>query len=115
MKVAGWNGGFDVVLGNPPWERIKIQEKEWFAQRDPEIAGARNAAARTPTDRRTSKTLDPNPVYKHFAGDKRQAEGKSQFIRKSWTFSSLWRGRHQHLYRLRRDCTKSVNGAGALA
>ena len=43
---AGWHGGFDVVLGNPPWERIKILEKEWFAQRDPEIAAARNAAAR---------------------------------------------------------------------
>jgi hypothetical protein len=25
------NGGFDVVLGNPPWERIKIQEQEFFA------------------------------------------------------------------------------------
>src|SRR5262249_46675851 len=23
-------GGFDVVLGNPPWERIKLQEKEFF-------------------------------------------------------------------------------------
>ena len=30
-EQAGWNGGFDVVLGNPPWERIKLQEKEWFA------------------------------------------------------------------------------------
>ncbi len=27
-EQAGWSGGFDVVLGNPPWERIKIQEKE---------------------------------------------------------------------------------------
>ena len=39
-------GGFDVVLGNPPWERIKLQEKEFFAARDPEIANASNAAAR---------------------------------------------------------------------
>ena len=23
-------GGFDVVLGNPPWERIKLQEQEFF-------------------------------------------------------------------------------------
>jgi hypothetical protein len=33
-EQAGWDGGFDVVLGNPPWERIKIQEKEWFAERN---------------------------------------------------------------------------------
>ena len=39
-------GGFDVVLGNPPWERIKLQEQEFFASRDPEIAQAPNAAAR---------------------------------------------------------------------
>ena len=35
-----------MVLGNPPWERIKLQEQEFFAARDPEIAEAPNAAAR---------------------------------------------------------------------
>lgn len=39
-------GGFDVVLGNPPWERIKLQEQEFFASRDPEIAEAPTKAAR---------------------------------------------------------------------
>jgi hypothetical protein len=38
--------GFDCVLGNPPWERLKLQEKEFFAVRYPEIAEARNKAAR---------------------------------------------------------------------
>jgi hypothetical protein len=23
-------GGFDCVLGNPPWEHTELQEKEWF-------------------------------------------------------------------------------------
>ncbi len=40
------HGGFDVILSNPPWERIKLQEKEWFATREPAIANAPNAAAR---------------------------------------------------------------------
>ena len=40
------NGGFDCVLGNPPWERAKIQEKEWFANRCEAVAKASNAAAR---------------------------------------------------------------------
>ena len=40
------HGGFDVVLGNPPWERIKLQEKEFFLTRDREIATAPNKAAR---------------------------------------------------------------------
>ena len=39
-------GGFDAVIGNPPWDRIKLQEVEWFATRDPELALAPTAAAR---------------------------------------------------------------------
>jgi hypothetical protein len=38
--------GFDVMLGNPPWERIKLQEREFFATRDRAIADAPNKAAR---------------------------------------------------------------------
>lgn len=39
-------GGFDVVLGNPPWERIKLQEQEFFGSRSEAIATAQNKAAR---------------------------------------------------------------------
>jgi hypothetical protein len=39
--VTGWTGGFDVVLGNPPWERVKLMEKEFFAASSDEIAKAR--------------------------------------------------------------------------
>jgi len=38
--------GFDAVIGNPPWDRIKLQEVEWFAERQPEIARATRAADR---------------------------------------------------------------------
>ena len=34
----GQTGGFDAVIGNPPWDRIKLQEVEWFAERRPQIA-----------------------------------------------------------------------------
>jgi hypothetical protein len=39
-------GGFDAVIGNPPWDRLKMQEVEWFAARKPEIAYATRAADR---------------------------------------------------------------------
>lgn len=39
-------GGFDCVLANPPWERIKLQEEEFFATRHPEVATAKNKAER---------------------------------------------------------------------
>lgn len=77
-------GGFDVVLGNPPWERIKLQEQEFFASRSPEIATAPNKAARD----RLIKALarqDATPVEKallhEFEDAKHEAEAASQFIR----------------------------------
>lgn len=38
--------GFDCILGNPPWDRVKLAEKEFFASRAPLIAEAKNKAAR---------------------------------------------------------------------
>lgn len=40
------SGGFDVVLGNPPWEQIQFEPEEFFATTAPEIARAPNMAAR---------------------------------------------------------------------
>jgi len=43
---AGSDPGFDAVIGNPPWDRIKLQEVEWFAEREPSIAAQPRAADR---------------------------------------------------------------------
>ncbi|MBI4569276.1 MAG: N-6 DNA methylase [Planctomycetes bacterium] len=46
--VFGENGagGFTCVVGNPPWERIKVQDREFFSLTDPDTAEAVNAAER---------------------------------------------------------------------
>ena len=38
--------GFDCVIGNPPWERMKLQEREFFSFSAPDIANAVSAAKR---------------------------------------------------------------------
>ncbi len=40
------DGGFDCVLGNPPWEVAKIEDKKWFAARHPSVANAKNQSVR---------------------------------------------------------------------
>ncbi len=77
-------GGFDVVLGNPPWERIKLQEKEFFGARRPEIEQARNKAERG----RLIQALATAPeasadqrLYKEFVSAKRESEAVSAFVR----------------------------------
>ena len=44
--AAERHGGFDAVIGNPPWDRMKLQQVEWFAARRPEIAHTQRAADR---------------------------------------------------------------------
>lgn len=39
-------GGFDCVLGNPPWEKAKVEDKKWFANRYPAIADAQTSTKR---------------------------------------------------------------------
>ncbi|MGD9688157.1 MAG: DNA methyltransferase [Phycisphaerales bacterium] len=42
----GKPGGFDCVIGNPPWEQIMLHDREFFALTHPAIATAVNAADR---------------------------------------------------------------------
>lgn len=39
-------GGFDCLLGNPPWDRLRIPEQEFFAARAPKIAAVAGNDAR---------------------------------------------------------------------
>jgi hypothetical protein len=39
-------GGFDVVIGNPPWEQIQLDPEEWFASKAPEIANTPHSSSR---------------------------------------------------------------------
>ena len=52
-------GGFDAVIGNPPWDRLKMQEVEWFAARRRAIAKAARASDRAAMIRRAADDGDP--------------------------------------------------------
>ncbi len=87
-EVMG-QGGFDCVLGNPPWERIKLQEKEFFAARSEAIANAKNKAARDRLIKALSADDAPacdQALAREFAEAKREAESSGEFIRGSGRF-----------------------------
>ena len=72
-------GGFDAVIGNPPWDRIKLQEVEWFATRAPDLALASTAAARRKGIQRLRDTGDP--LAGAFDDAKARADGLGQLVR----------------------------------
>lgn len=90
-------GGFDCVLGNPPWERIKLQEEEFFSTRNTDIAQAKNKAERSQRIKWLSegilaKNLYPEladshiqnneerRLYREFIIARRSAEASSVFV-----------------------------------
>ena len=83
-------GGFDVVLGNPPWERVKLQEQEYFAKREPSIAKARNAAARKKLIAALPAT-DP-ALWQAWSNATRIAQGQGHFMRESGRYPLCGRG-----------------------
>ena len=83
-------GGFDAVIGNPPWDRIKLQEVEWFATRDPELARAPTAAARREGIRRLRELDDP--LAHAFDQAKARADRLGQVVRASGHYPLLGGG-----------------------
>ncbi len=83
-------GGFDVVLGNPPWERVKLQEQEFFASRSAEIANASNAAARK---KHIATLLEDDPqLWAEWQRAGRRSEGESHLIRRSERYPLCGKG-----------------------
>jgi hypothetical protein len=77
-------GGFDCVIGNPPWERMKLQEREFFDVAAPEIASAVSAATRR---KLIEKLAGKNPeLYARYEQAKEAAEKALDHVRSSGNF-----------------------------
>jgi hypothetical protein len=87
---GGRRGGFDAVIGNPPWDRLKLQEVEWFAAREPSIAREARAADRKKRIKALEKQGDPLWALYQEASD--AAETASAVARKSGHYPLLGRG-----------------------
>ena len=72
------HGGFDAVVGNPPWDKIKLHEVEWFAARRREIALAQRASDRAGMIADLEATGDP------LARDYALAASRARSWRPAW-------------------------------
>ncbi|TSD87553.1 restriction endonuclease [Mycobacterium sp. KBS0706] len=87
-----WNsingsGGFDAVIGNPPWDRMKLQEVEWFAARRPGIALAQTAAERKKMI--TALFDSSDPLTKDYEHAQRTAESAARVARTQGNYPQL--------------------------
>ncbi|MCE2907271.1 MAG: Eco57I restriction-modification methylase domain-containing protein [Burkholderiaceae bacterium] len=87
---AGAEPGFDAVIGNPPWDRIKLQEVEWFAERAPEIAAQPRAADRKALISALQKKKAP--LAADFAHAVERAEANARVLAKGGDYPLLGGG-----------------------
>ncbi|HRX82208.1 MAG TPA: Eco57I restriction-modification methylase domain-containing protein, partial [Pirellulaceae bacterium] len=84
-------GGFDCILGNPPWELMELSEKEFFAQSAPHIAQA--ASARQRQILIQTLALDNNLLFVEYVREKRENSGFRHFVQNSALFPTSASGR----------------------
>ncbi len=82
-------GGFDVVLGNPPWEVLEPKEEEFFRERAPEIAALSGAKRKA----RISQLASENPaLYQEWLDHVAEIASVVNFVRSSGRFPLMAKG-----------------------
>jgi hypothetical protein len=105
--VCGWDGGFSVVLGNPPWERVKASDREFFASIDPEVALAPAAHRR----RMIAALLEQSPALAtEFERVVRHGDGESLLLRSSDRFPLCGLGRDINTFAVFAELMRNVIG-----
>lgn len=79
-EVFADGGGFDVMCGNPPWDKIKVEDKKWFESHGRmDIVNAGTAAQRKKAIELLQQT---NPeLYEEYQQALADAEAMSSFVR----------------------------------
>ncbi|MEK9139153.1 MAG: SAM-dependent DNA methyltransferase, partial [Bacteroidota bacterium] len=102
-------GGFDVVLGNPPWEQTEVKEKEWFSARGADIAGASTGAIRKEMIEKL-RSKDPG-LYAEFQNEKSRHEAMVHFVANSNRYPLCGRGR-MNTYALFAEAMRGLVSSG---
>jgi len=82
--------GFDAVIGNPPWDRIRLEQVEWFSSRKPEIAGATRAADRKRRIAALAKQGDP--LADEYQSERKRSKTMAALARQSGHYPLLSKG-----------------------
>ena len=111
--TASSRSGFDVLIGNPPWERVSVKEREFFAGRENDIATETNSKTRAALIKRLNSS-EPT-LYDDFQTARDSALRTKSFLSKSGRFPLTGVGdinTHALFAELGRDFRSSNGRAG---
>lgn len=79
-EVFAYDGGFDVMCGNPPWDKIKLEDKKWF-----ESHGRNDIVNAGTTDKRkkliNKLAITDSELFQEYLNDLYNSEAVSRFVR----------------------------------
>ena len=103
------DGGFDAVLGNPPWEVSQLNEVEYFSSRSPGIAALAGAKRK----RAIADLRESNPeLWKDYRHTLRGFEARNQYCRASGRYSLGNYGKLNSYALFAETCLQLVNPKG---
>lgn len=78
-------GGFDVMCGNPPWDKLQMEDEKWFLGKDNDIVDAPNQSAR---DKKIKALQESNPkLYDEYIEARHAIASQSNFVKNSGRFT----------------------------
>lgn len=84
-EVFADGGGFDVMCGNPPWDKLQMEDEKWFLGKDNDIVDAANQSARDKKIKTLEKT---NPkLYDEYVDARHDITSQSNFVKNSGRFT----------------------------
>ena len=84
-EVFAANKGFDVMCGNPPWDKIKVEDKKWFESHG--RADIVNAGTASQRKKAIADLPSTDPIlYKEYIKALADAEALSRFVRLAGRF-----------------------------
>ncbi|MBL8745334.1 MAG: hypothetical protein JNK58_03150, partial [Phycisphaerae bacterium] len=97
--------GFSCVIGNPPWERVKVQDREFFSLTDPITAEAVNASDRK---KRIAAMPEANPeLHASYLAARDNAQKMLDYARGSRRYPLTGKG-DVNLYMLFAELARSL-------
>lgn len=84
-EVFAEGDGFDVICGNPPWDKLQMEDEKWFLGKDNSIVDAPNQAAR---DKKIKALETSNlSLYEEYMEARHAIASQSNFVKNSGRFT----------------------------
>lgn len=90
-EVFADGGGFDVMCGNPPWDKLQMEDGKWFVGKDNSIVSAANQAAR---DKLIAQLETSNPnLFNEYCTVRESIASQTRYVKYSGRFNLTNRGK----------------------